>query len=151
MSTAVAQPLASGSRIRRGALASQGAVLVTGASSGIGAATVEQLARAGVHVLAGYRKKADGERLRAVGESVEPIRRDITAAAAVAAATERVDALPHGLAALVNNAGASCVGPIEMLTLDRWRDTLEVNLFGTIRLTGALLQGLLEHEGRIVN
>jgi NAD(P)-dependent dehydrogenase (short-subunit alcohol dehydrogenase family) len=55
------------------------------------------------------------------------------------------------LRALVNNAGVPGIGPVEVLPLDRWRHLFEVNLFGHIAVTQALLPALRRGEGRVVN
>jgi NAD(P)-dependent dehydrogenase (short-subunit alcohol dehydrogenase family) len=79
--------------------------VVTGASSGIGEATVRALAARGFHVLAGVRREADGDQIS--GQSIEPVILDITDAAHVATIAERVEHDPDGrrLGVLVNNAG----------------------------------------------
>jgi NAD(P)-dependent dehydrogenase (short-subunit alcohol dehydrogenase family) len=120
-------------------------VLVTGASRGIGAATVGRLARAGWEVLGTVRGEADAEALRAGG--VTPIVLDVTDAAQVAALPA---AVPAKLDALVNNAGVVVGGPIEALDLDRLREQFEVNVVGQVAVTQALLPRLRESGGRIV-
>jgi NAD(P)-dependent dehydrogenase (short-subunit alcohol dehydrogenase family) len=120
-------------------------VLVTGASRGIGAATVGRLARAGWEVLGTVRGEADAEALRAGG--VTPIVLDVTDADQVAALG---DALPARLDAVVNNAGIAVGGPVEALDLDRLRAQFEVNVFGQVAVTQAVLPRLRESQGRIV-
>jgi NAD(P)-dependent dehydrogenase (short-subunit alcohol dehydrogenase family) len=129
----------------------QGLVIVTGASTGMGAATALELARRRFHVLAGVRRDSDGEALRAAG--VEPVILDITNPDHVAALAARVDRDPQKrpLLALVNNAGIPGAGPIEVMPLDQWRRIFEVNLFGHIAITQALLPALVRSKGRIVN
>jgi NAD(P)-dependent dehydrogenase (short-subunit alcohol dehydrogenase family) len=120
-------------------------VLVTGASRGIGAATVARLARAGWEVLGSVRSDADGEALRARG--VTPVVLDVTDAAQLAALA---DALPARLDALVNNAGIVVAGPVEGLELDQLRHQLEVNVVGQVAVTQAVLPRLRESRGRII-
>jgi NAD(P)-dependent dehydrogenase (short-subunit alcohol dehydrogenase family) len=122
-------------------------VVVTGASSGIGEACALRLARTGWRVLAGVRKAADGERLREQG--LEPVTLDVTDAAAIAGAAERLgDDVVHGL---VNNAGIAVSMPLEFLPLDELRRQLEVNLIGQLAVTQAFLPYLRRAQGRIVN
>jgi NAD(P)-dependent dehydrogenase (short-subunit alcohol dehydrogenase family) len=124
--------------------------LVTGASSGIGAATAAHLARLGFTVLAGVRRHEDEDAVRAT--RVVPLNLDITDPEAVSGAVRVVDRIAGGrLAGLVNNAGIAVVGPVEALTLADWRRQLEVNLLGHIAVTTALLPALLRARGRVIN
>jgi NAD(P)-dependent dehydrogenase (short-subunit alcohol dehydrogenase family) len=126
-------------------------VVVTGASSGIGRATVERLAADGFHVLAGVRRQEDADRLAA--DRIEPIILDITDEAHVAALAERVarDRGGRPLRAVVNNAGIAVNAPVETLALNEWRRQFEVSVFGQIAVTQALLPALLADGGRVVN
>jgi NAD(P)-dependent dehydrogenase (short-subunit alcohol dehydrogenase family) len=124
--------------------------LVTGASTGIGAATVTALVDRGHRVWAGVRAAADAERLAGRhGDRVRVLRFDVTDAAAVAAAGAEVTAAGplHGL---VNNAGAALPGPLEYLPVDRLREQLEINLLGQLAVTQAVLPALRAGTGRIV-
>jgi NAD(P)-dependent dehydrogenase (short-subunit alcohol dehydrogenase family) len=125
------------------------AVVVTGASTGIGEACARMLAEHGFRVFAGVRKDADGERVRASGERIEPVRLDVTDEASIAAAAQQVGEAP--LAGLVNNAGISVSGPLEFVPLDEWRHQLEVNVIGQVAVTQAFLPALRRAKGRIVN
>ncbi|HEY4457162.1 MAG TPA: SDR family oxidoreductase [Pseudonocardiaceae bacterium] len=124
-------------------------VVVTGASTGIGAATARELAGRGFHVLAGVRRAQDADALRA--PDIEPVILDITEPDHIAELAARVDAGPGALRALVNNAGISINAPVEALPLAEWRRLFEVNLFGHVAVTQALLPALLRHRGRVVN
>ncbi len=126
-------------------------IVVTGASTGIGAATARELAQRGFYVLAGVRRKNDADALR--DEHIEPIILDLTAQADVTAIAERVASDPNGrrLRALVNNAGIAVNAPVEALPLDEWRRQFEVNLFGHIAMTQALLPSLRQSKGTVVN
>ncbi|MFJ4620827.1 SDR family NAD(P)-dependent oxidoreductase [Streptomyces sp. NPDC088812] len=126
-------------------------VVVTGASTGMGAATAREMARRGFHVLAGVRRESDGKALLAVG--TEPVILDITRRDHIAALVQRIDGDPQGraLRALINNAGLPMAGPVEMIPLDEWRRLFEVNVFGHVALTQALLPALVRSNGRIVN
>src|SRR5271168_2197099 len=105
-------------------------IVVTGASTGMGAATARELARRGFHVLAGVRRDIDADALR--GEGIEPQTLDITLDSHVAAIADRVahDPLGRPLRALINNAGISVNAPLEALPIAEWRGQFEVNLFG---------------------
>lgn len=136
------------------ASASRGAVLITGASSGIGRATALRLARAGFLTFGAVRNDTDGVNLTYDSNgAVRPIRLDVTDPEQIHTAT---GLLTHelgnrGLAGLVNNAGVGLTGPLELLSLDRFRDLLEVNLVGPLALTQALLPLLRVGHGRVVN
>lgn len=127
-----------------------GAVVVTGASTGIGEATARRLAGKGFRVFAGVRKEADAERLRSAG--VEPVTIDVTDPGSIAAAASLVgDSVgEQGLAGLVNNAGATLPGPVEYISLDELRQQFEVNTFGHVAVTQALMPMLRQATGRIV-
>lgn len=132
-------------------------IVVTGASTGMGAAAARELARNGFHVLAGVRREADADALRGVSiegiGSLEPRILDITVESDIAAIAGRVarDPLRRPLRALVNNAGIAINAPVETLPLPEWRRQFEVNLFGHIAMTQALFPALLSSSGTVVN
>jgi NAD(P)-dependent dehydrogenase (short-subunit alcohol dehydrogenase family) len=125
--------------------------VVTGASTGLGAATARELAHRGLHVLAGVRREQDADALRSA--RIEPHILDITDPAHIAALARRIADDEHGrpLRALVNNAGIAVNAPVETLPMDEWRRQFEVNLFGHIAMTQAMLPALLKSSGTIVN
>ena len=125
--------------------------VVTGASTGIGAATARALARRGFHVLAGVRRDRDGDAIRAPG--IEPLILDITEPDHIAALVTRVNEDPRGrpVRALVNNAAIQANVPIEAFAIDEWRRMFEVNLFGQVSVIQALLPALMRSKGRVVN
>ena len=125
-------------------------VLITGASTGIGQATALRLARGSWTVLAGVRRHQDGERLagEAPAGKIEVLELDVTDPVQIAAAAARVGGT--GLDALVNNAGVGVGGPLEVLTEEEWRRQFDVNFFGQIAVTRALLPALRSARGRIV-
>jgi NAD(P)-dependent dehydrogenase (short-subunit alcohol dehydrogenase family) len=125
--------------------------IVTGASTGIGAATARELARRGFHVLAGVRRDLDADAIR--GPGIEPLIIDITNADHIAALAARVHGDPHGraLRAVVNNAAIQANVPIEAFAIDEWRNMFEVNLFGQVAVIQALLPALIRSKGRVVN
>jgi NAD(P)-dependent dehydrogenase (short-subunit alcohol dehydrogenase family) len=122
---------------------------VTGASTGIGAATARELARRGFHVLAGVRRESDSTPQPV--EGIEPVLLDITDPSHVAALAARVERDPRPLRAVVNNAGVPGAGPVEVMPLSDWRRIFEVNLFGQVAVIQALLPALLRGHGRVVN
>ena len=129
-------------------------VVITGASSGIGAACALALDTLGYRVFACVRHPADGERLqRQAGPRLMPIRLDVTDSASIAAASHTVAAMvgDRGLAGLVNNAGIGVAGPIELLPLADWRRQFEVNVFGLIAVTQTFLPLIRTGHGRIIN
>jgi NAD(P)-dependent dehydrogenase (short-subunit alcohol dehydrogenase family) len=120
------------------------AVLITGSSTGIGRATAERLAASGWRVLAGVRRPADAP------PDTTPVVLDVTDADAVADAADTVaEAVGDaGLAALVNNAGVCVVGPVECVPMCEWRRQFEVNVFGAVAVTQALLPLLRRRVGQ---
>jgi len=131
----------------------RGAVLVTGASTGIGRACAEHLDGLGFGVFAGVRKEADADSLRGAGSArMQPLMLDVTDTASVLATARAIEeAAPAGLRGLVNNAGIAIGGPLEFVTLGDWRRQLEVNFIGQIAVIQATLPALRRARGRIVN
>lgn len=131
-----------------------GAVLITGTSTGIGRACALRLDRAGFEVFAGVRRAEDGEGLRAeASDRLRPVIVDVTDSGTIAAAARDVrEAVgERGLAGLVNNAGITVTGPLEFVELDELRQQLEVNVIGQVAVTQAFLPLIRQARGRIVN
>ena len=127
-----------------------GTVLVTGASAGIGKATVEKLLGEGYHVYAAARRVEQMRDLEAQGAVV--LGMDVTREEDLVAAADRIAAERGGVDVLVNNAGYGLFGPVEDIPLDDARYQFEVNLFGLARLTQLVLPHMREQgAGRIVN
>ena len=126
------------------------AVLVTGASSGIGLRMTEVLSENGFFVYAGARKAEDLARLDAM-ENVQSIRLDVTIQSEIDAAVEFVRAQGRGLYGLINNAGVAVMGPLIELSEEDMDFQLDVNLFGPYRVTKAFADLLIESKGRIMN
>lgn len=126
-------------------------IAVSGASTGIGAATARRLAERGYHVLAGVRRDEDADAIRS--DLIEPVTLDITDAEHIAALAHRIASDPQkrALRAVINNAGIEVNAPVEVLPLDAWREQFEINLFGHIAVIQALLPALRGSRGRIVN
>jgi NADP-dependent 3-hydroxy acid dehydrogenase YdfG len=125
--------------------------VVTGASSGIGAASARQLAAAGYHVVAAARR---ADRITALAAELDGTAAtcDITDAAQVAALADTVSGLPGELRVLVNNAGGAYgLEPVESADLADWDTMWRVNVIGTQRVTAALLPQLVaSRRGTIV-
>lgn len=135
-------------------------VVVTGASTGIGWAATRVLLGKGFQVFGSVRKVADAERLCAeFGEDFTPLVFDVTDEAAVRAGAREVEAALGGrtLTGLVNNAGIAVAGPLLHLSVEDFRQQLEVNLTGVVIATQAFAPLLgaempaRKDPGRIVN
>jgi NAD(P)-dependent dehydrogenase (short-subunit alcohol dehydrogenase family) len=116
-------------------------VLVTGASSGIGAACAERLARGGWMVFAGVREQG-----KAPAGTTELLL-DVTDPGAIEAAAAVVGGRLDGL---VDNAGIAIAAPLEHLPLDELRRQLEVNVVGQLGVAQALMPALRAAHGRVV-
>lgn len=127
-------------------------VILTGASSGIGKAAALRLASLGYHVLAGVRRPKDADAWKAVPRSV-PLMLDVTDEASVDKAVSDTRELLEKAEEvhLVNNAGIAVAGPVEGVSLKRWREQFEVNVFGLVKVTQAFLPYIRKTRGRIVN
>lgn len=128
--------------------ASQRAILVTGASTGIGRAITERLAAQGHFVFAGARKPADLAALARI-ENVHPVRLDVTDQADIDAARKLVEASGRGLYALVNNAGVTTLGPVVALPQSEFDLIMSVNAAGPWRVTKAFAPLVAASRGRI--
>ncbi|HUT97738.1 MAG TPA: SDR family oxidoreductase [bacterium] len=129
-------------------------VLVTGTSTGIGRAAALELARRGFSVYAGVRRSKDAENLLAAAEGkLSPVMLDVTRPEQIAEVARLIEAESGetGLHGLVNNAGINVSGPLEFLPPDDLRRQFEVNLFGQLAVTQALLPLLRKARGRVVN
>jgi len=127
---------------------SQKAVLVTGASTGIGRSITEHLAADGYFVYAGARKDSDLAALNAI-KNVQALRLDVTSAADIAAAVQTVTKAGRGLYGLVNNAGVATVGTFAEMKDEEFDLVMAVNLYGPYRMTRAFLPLILAQQGRI--
>ena len=130
------------------------AVIITGASSGIGQACALHLDGMGFRVFAGVRKASDADALRQeASERLMPVFMEVTDIESVAAAARTVAASTGeaGLAGLVNNSGIVVSGPLAFLPVDELRRQLEVNVVGQMAVTRFFLPSLCRGQGRIVN
>lgn len=123
------------------------AVLVTGASSGIGLQIVDTLSRNGFYVYAGARKADDLKMLDAM-QNVSAVRLDVTVDEDIEAAVDFVTKQGRGLWGIVNNAGVLRYSPLLSGPESDFRYTFDVNVFGPFRINQAFLPMLLESSGR---
>ncbi|MGI9236260.1 MAG: SDR family oxidoreductase [Woeseiaceae bacterium] len=128
----------------------QKAVLVTGASSGIGLNIAKTLAAEGYFVYAGARKQADLDALNKI-PNIRSVRLDVTKQDEIDAAVETVRAGGKGLYGLVNNAGIVVTGPVTEIDEDELNWILNVNVVGVFRVTKAFAPLIIESKGRISN
>jgi NAD(P)-dependent dehydrogenase (short-subunit alcohol dehydrogenase family) len=127
----------------------QRAVLVTGASSGIGRKITELLASQGHFVYAGARNPADIEALSKI-PNVQGVRLDVNVDADISAAVETVRRGGRGLHGIVNNAGIAIVAPLTHVDEKELRGLFDVNVFGPYRVTKAFAPLIIEAKGRVV-
>jgi NAD(P)-dependent dehydrogenase (short-subunit alcohol dehydrogenase family) len=130
-----------------------GAVVVTGASTGIGRATALLLDKKGYRVFAGVRKDEDAKSLKEAGSDLlKPIKIDVTKGRSIATAARNVKRAlgDEGLVGLVNNAGVGGGGPVEFIPIDDFRNTLEVNVVGQVAVTQAFLPLIRKAKGTVV-
>jgi len=128
--------------------------VITGASTGIGAACALHLDRLGWRVFAGVRRQTDADTLKAQGSPrLTPIALDVTDTVSISTAAGAVSGAvgPAGLTGLINNAGIVVPGPIEFLPLADLRRQLEINVVGQVAVTQAFLPLIRTGRGRIVN
>lgn len=125
----------------------QKVAIVTGGSSGIGAATAAALATEGWQVIVAARRR---DKIEAVAEEIggTAIELDVTSDESVANLASQVDRVDL----LVNNAGGAMgLDPIKNADLADWQWMYEVNVLGTLRMTKALLDKLIASEGHVIN
>jgi NAD(P)-dependent dehydrogenase (short-subunit alcohol dehydrogenase family) len=128
-------------------------IVITGASSGIGAACALHLDQSGFQVFAGVRQQADGIALkRRASDRLQFLPLDVTDSESLAAAVARVAASvgDAGVGGLVNNAGIVGPGPLEFLPIDDLRQVLEVNVVGQVATAQAFLPLIRRGQGRLV-
>ena len=129
---------------------SQKAILVTGASTGLGRMLAESLASKGYFVYAGARKDKDLAALNAI-ENIQSIRLDVTIQREIDAAVQTVTDANRGLYAIVNNAGVGLMAPLIELDEKDLDFIFDVNVYGPYRITKAFAPLLIESKGRVVN
>ena len=129
---------------------SQKAILITGASSGIGRLAAEQLAAEGYFVYAGARKASDIEALNTI-DNIMAVRLDVTVQEEIDAAVKLIEAEGRGLWGIVNNAGINIIDPLIEAEESDLQFLFDVNVFGVFRITKAFAPMIIESKGRIVN
>lgn len=130
------------------------AVLISGASRGIGAATARQFATAGYDLLllarSGAELEALASELRPLGSRVETCCLDLSDSATIAPALEEL--LQRGLcpSVVINNAGAAYTGPLAEMPLESWQWLLQLNLTSVFQLCQAVLPQLRQRGGGLI-
>ena len=127
-----------------------GAVVVTGAPSGIGRRITERLAAKGFWIYAGARTQQEMDELNSI-KNVQAIRLDVTSPSDIASAVAIVQRDNRPLRGIVNNAGVVAVAPLIEMTEPELHFVLDVNLFGPYRITKAFAPLLIASNGRVVN
>ncbi|MDJ0758390.1 MAG: SDR family NAD(P)-dependent oxidoreductase [Woeseiaceae bacterium] len=128
----------------------QRAVLITGASTGIGRVTAELLASEGFFVYAGARKQKDIDALNAI-DNIMAVRLDVTKQDEIDAAVALVEAEGRGLYGLVNNAGVFVGGPQTALATEDFEWMMDINVIGVYRVTAAFAPMIIASKGNITN
>ena len=128
----------------------QKAVVITGASSGLGKKIAEHLADNGVFVFAGARKQKDIDALSAK-KNIQGIRLDVTKQKEIDEAVDFVRKQGKGLHGLVNNAGVFVYGPLIEVSEADLQFQMDVNVFGPYRVTKAFAPLIIESKGRITS
>lgn len=124
--------------------------LVTGGSSGMGAATAARLADAGFTTYAAARRLEKMEPLKT--KDIKVIALDVTDEASIQSCVNKITAESGGVDVLVNAAGYGSYGAIEDVPLTEGKNQFQVNLFGAVRLIQLVLPHMREnHYGKIVN
>ncbi len=129
--------------------------LVTGASAGIGQSTVRRLSAAGARVICAARSR---ERLQALAEEIDgqafAVELDVCSEASVDSLLEQLPSDWHSIDILVNNAGSD-IGGRQLFhegSIEQWAGTIDTNVIGLMRVTRALVPGMIERGGgHIVN
>ncbi len=126
-------------------------VLITGASSGIGKSTCTMLAKEGFIVYGGIRKDSDAEEL--IRENVIPVHLDVNIQSSIDNALVSISKKcgENGVYAIINNAGIAIAGPLEFLSIEKFRYQMETNVIGQLKVIQAFLPLIRKSGGRIVN
>ena len=128
-------------------------VVITGASTGIGRATALHLDQLGFEVFAGVRRETDSQALAdSASPRLRPLFLDVTDADSIAAAVEEVAGSTKGeLFGLINNAGLSLNGPLELVQISEVEKLFDVNVIGLLAVTKAFIPLLRKGKGRLIN
>lgn len=128
-------------------------VLITGASTGIGYATALYLSKSGIKVYAGVRKESDKEKLTKEGPSnLTAVYLDVCSEDSISNVYELISRESDEFSfSLINNAGLSLNGPLELLPMSDIKKLIDVNINGVISVTKTFLPLIRKNKGRIVN
>ena len=129
-------------------------IVITGASTGIGAACALILDKLGYFVFAGVRKNEAAEKLQEqASPKLKPIFLDVTDSASIQSAVETVTNVvgDRGILGLVNNAGVAVPSPLELLPIAEFQQQMNINVTGQLAVTQGFLGLLRQGQGRIVN
>jgi len=126
----------------------QQAVLITGASTGLGRAMAELFASQGHFVYAGARKDKDMAELNAI-ENIQAVRLDVTDQQQIDAAVTTITEAGRGLYGLINNAGVAVVYPLAAVPMSELAWLMDVNLYGPVKVTQAFAPLIIAAKGRI--
>lgn len=128
-------------------------VLITGASTGIGFATALYLDKIGFKVFAGVRKMEDGQKLsQDASSNLTPVLLDVCKKESISKVYNVISKqLEDNSFSLVNNAGLSLNGPLELLHQRDIKKILDVNIYGLLSVTKTFLPLIRESKGRLVN
>lgn len=125
-------------------------IVISGASTGIGAASAALLAEKGFVVFAGVRNETDAQRLAGLSSNVRPVMLDVTKRESLEGAAQLVRESGIALHGVVSNAGIAVGGPLEHVSPDDMRRQFEVNVYGALAVVQTFLPFLTENDGRIV-
>jgi NAD(P)-dependent dehydrogenase (short-subunit alcohol dehydrogenase family) len=126
----------------------QKAILITGATTGIGRAMAELMASQGHFVYAGARKDSDMAELNAI-ENIQAVRLDVTDPEQIDAAVRTISEAGRGLYGLINNAGVGVIYPLIEVPESEFDFQMDVNVYGPYRVTKAFAPLIIESKGRI--
>jgi len=143
-------PLVCGAEVSDAGKGKMKAVLVTGASTGIGRKITERLATDGYFVYAGARKDSDLKALGAI-KNVQAVRLDVTRPDDIEAARKLIEGGRLGLYGLVNNAGVVTIGNVLDTKMEEFDVVMSVNVYGPWRITRAFAPLIIASKGRITN
>ena len=128
-------------------------VLITGGSRGIGKAMVYEFSRAGYNVLLNFNKSEDiSNKIAAELQNVKPYGANVADQQSVMNMVEYANNVFGGVDVLINNAGISCTGLFQDLSLEEWNNLISVNLTGNYNLCKAVLPQMISRKsGKIIN
>jgi NAD(P)-dependent dehydrogenase (short-subunit alcohol dehydrogenase family) len=125
-------------------------IVISGASTGIGAASAALLAEKGFVVFAGVRNESDAQRLAELSPNVRPVMLDVTKRDSIEGAAQLVRDSGVTVHGVVSNAGIAVGGPLEHVSAEDMRRQFEVNVYGALAVVQTFLPFLSENDGRIV-